>query len=269
MVIECSSNSLVRISLLLTVLFFALPVSAQIFLYQATELQLQYGRYEIPFTGSSDSETGFVYTFQHAHSWKYGDTYMFIDYSDLDESGTELYGEIYPNFSLGKITGRRVGFWKVKDVGVLLGYNYGRDTRIRKYLPGVRLSWDFPGFTFLNTDFTLYLDGNKGLNNGSGIPKEDDSYMIDVNWAAPFDVGRHSFSIEGHVEYIGSRDNEFGEKIPYHILAQPQFRYDLGKTWFDKKDELFVGIEWQYWKNKNGDRDTNESAPQLLIVCRL
>ncbi|MDH1865930.1 hypothetical protein N5D83_03735 [Pseudomonas chengduensis] len=228
------------------------------------------GLYEVPFTDAveadDEQETGSVYTIQHVDGWKYGDNYFFFDYTDLDDSGTDLYGEFYANFSLGKITGDKVGFWRVKDVGILAGVNWGRDTKILKYLPGVRLSWDLPGIAFLNTDFTAYIDDNKGLPNG--IPKEDNSYMVDINWGAPFSIGEHNFSIEGHVEYIGRRDNEFGETVSWHVLGQPQFRYDLGKTWFGVENRLFVGVEWQFWINKNDDSDTNESAPQLLIVGR-
>jgi hypothetical protein len=31
-----------------------------------------------------------------------------------------------------------------------------------------------------------------------GAPAEDDSFMIDFNWAYPFSVGNQDFSIEGH-----------------------------------------------------------------------
>jgi len=250
-------------------LLFPCLASAQFFEFQVNELQFQYSdRYEIPFTGEDDTERGVVWTFQHADAWKYGDNFGFLDYSNLDDSGNDLYGEFYPNFSLGKITGKRVGLWRVKDVGILAGINWGRDTEILKYLPGIRLSWDIPGFAFLNSDFTLFIDDNGGVDSG-GVPKEDDSWMLDINWAAPFDIGRHSFSIEGHVEYIGERDNEFDEEVSWWILGQPQFRYDLGKTLFNKPNQLFVGVEWQFWINKQGDSDTNENAPQVLIVGRL
>jgi len=242
---------------------------ADLFEYQVNELILKANdRYEIPFTGESSREKGLIYTFQHASAWKYGDNYGFLDRYELDETGEDLYGEFYANFSLGKMTGRPIRFGPISDVGILAGYNWGRDTKVRKYLPGVRLSWDLPQFAFLNTDFTLYLDDNAGADRG-GVPEEDDSYMIDINWAAPFDIGRHRFSIEGHVEYIGQQENEFGDKVSWWVLAQPQFRYDLGKTWFNKADRLFVGVEWQYWKNKLGDPDTDENILQAIVVGRL
>ena len=259
--------NILRIGPLLAIL---LPgtVIAEIFEFQSNQLLLKYSdRYEIPFTGKSDREHGYVYTFQHADAWKYGDNFGFLDHFDKDKTGTDFYGEFYANFSLGKITGNCVGFWRVKDMGILAGINWGRDTKIRKYLPGFRLSWDLPGFTFLNTDFTAFIDDSKGKDNG-GVPREDDSYMIDINGAAAFDIGQHSFAIEGHIEYIGKRRNEFDERVHWWILSQPRFMYDLGKPLFDSPNRLFVGVEWQVWVNKQGDKNTDENAPQAILVGR-
>ncbi len=36
--------------------------------------------------------------------------------------------------------------------------------------------------------------------------------MVDFNFARPFNIGTLNFSVEGHVEYIGERDNELGDK---------------------------------------------------------
>lgn len=263
----CSRLKFLRCCLLLA-LFLPGTATAQIFDFQSNELLLKYSdRYEIPFTGEADREHGFVYTFQHADSWKYGDNFGFLDHSDNDKTGTDFYGEFYPNFSLGKITGNDLGFWRVKDLGVLAGVNWGRDTKIRKYLPGVRLSWDVPGFDFLNSDITAFIDDNKGVNNG-GVPKEDDSYMIDINWGGSFDIGRHGFAFDGHVEYIGKRRNEFDERVSWWVLAQPRLTYDLGKLLLGSPNHFFVGVEWQVWLNKQGDKNTDENAPQLILVGR-
>jgi hypothetical protein len=35
-----------------------------------------------------------------------------------------------------------------------------------------------------------------------------------------------------------------------------------------KKEQLLVGIEYQYWQNKLGDRNTDESVAQFLVVWR-
>jgi hypothetical protein len=99
------------------------------------------------------------------------------------------------------------------------------------------------------------------------VPKEDDSFYIDVNWAYPFKIKSHSFSIEGHAEYIGERTDETGASVSEWFLAQPQFRYYInGLT--DIPERVFIGIEWQYWINKLGDAETDENAAQLLLGWR-
>jgi hypothetical protein len=84
--------------------------------------------------------------------------------------------------------------------------------------------------------------------------------MIDVNWAYPIEIGGQKFSIEGHAEYIDSRDNEFGGKVKSWILAQPQIRWDIGNALFGNPGKAYVGTELQYWNNKLGDGDTDEFA---------
>ena len=139
-----------------------------------------------------------------------------------------------------------------------------------KYLPGIRLSWDVPGFLFLNTDFTAYIEGKS--DNGDIVAEEENSYMIDVSWARPFKIGSQSFSFEGHMEYIAERNRTSGpfkgSKVEAWFLAQPQLRWDIGEQIFKSANQLFIGIEYQYWMNKLGDEDTDESAVQGLLVWR-
>lgn len=239
--------------------------------WSVTELQYQAGSLSAPtFAGGERARTD-ILTFQHASGWEYGDNFIFIDF--LDDStkdgfnDADFYGEIYVNLSLGKIIGFGSVIGPARDIGLLAGVNAGADANVLKYLPGFRISWDIPGFIFFNLDAALYIDANKGASSG-GAPAESDSYYVDINWAYPFHIGRHGFSIEGHVEYIAERTNEFGEKAHGWILAQPQLRYDLGEA-LGASGRLYVGVEWQYWMNKLGDDATDESAGQLLVMWRL
>ena len=83
--------------------------------------------------------------------------------------------------------------------------------------------------------------------------------MVDLSFARPFMLGDHRFSLEGHIEYIGGRRNEFGARVQGWLLAQPQLRWNLG-------DHLSLGIEYQYWRNKLGDGATDENTVQALVV---
>ncbi|PCJ16245.1 MAG: nucleoside-binding protein [Gammaproteobacteria bacterium] len=239
--------------------------------WSSTEVHLQYGKLDAPSFAGGESADTTIFTVQHASGWKYGSNFFFVDFlSDSKDDGfndAAYYGEFYANISFAKIRNKKMNLGPINDIGLLLGLNFAPDVDVRKYLPGIRLSWSIPQFVFFNSDFMLYLDDSHGVNAG-GAPSEDNAYILDLNFKLPFSVQNHAMSLSGHMEYITSRDNEFG-KTAGSLLAQPQFRYDLGKQLFDTKDQLYVGIEYQYWRNKLGDNDTDESAVQWLVVWQL
>ena len=55
-----------------------------------------------------------------------------------------------------------------------------RAVRCRSFARCERLSWDVPGFSFLNTDF---IDASSGIEQG-GAPRTTDSFMFDVSSSA-------------------------------------------------------------------------------------
>ena len=241
-----------------------LPVfapSGHAFEWSNSELHLQYGQLDVPSFAGGGKARHLITTLQHAHGWKYGDNFFFVDMQDSRESGFQdfnLYGEWYSNFSLSKITGRKVGGGLVADIGLVLGINQADDANVVKYLPGIRLSLDLKGFAFANLDITGYIDDSEGVASG-GAPRENDSFMVDLSFARPFKLGGHNLSVQGHIEYIGSRKNRFGDRVEGWLLAQPQLRWRV-------TERLWMGIEYQYWMNKLGDGATDENTVQALLV---
>jgi hypothetical protein len=257
----------------LMVLAVCFQPEASAFDWSMTEVHYQHGDLQTPSfarRGRTRSVTDIV-TLQHADGWKYGDNFFFMDIlNDARRDGyneSDFYGELYLNGSLSKISGHKIGYGWIKDVGILMGFNGAANSKVFKYLPGLRLAWDIPGFAFLNSDFTAYIDSSSGLAGG-GSPSQTDSWMVDINGAYPFTLGKHRFLIIGHMEYIDGRRNELGGEVAEWFLAQPQFRYDLGHTLFGKADHFYVGTEWQVWIHKQGDRKTYENVPQALAVWR-
>ena len=92
--------------------------------------------------------------------------------------------------------------------------------------------------------------------------------MIDVSWLLPIEVGTQSFVFMGHAEFLGGRTSELGEDVRGSILAQPQFVWDAGRAVAGEAQQLMIGVEHQYWRNKLGT-DEDESIAQLLLVWRL
>ncbi|NQZ25469.1 MAG: hypothetical protein HRT55_04040 [Colwellia sp.] len=246
-----------------------------------TEVQIQaLGELERVGTGGTADTT--IITFQHAGGWEYGDNFFFMDYSRYSvnndanfpvSDSSELYGEWYSNFSLGAITGNDLSFGPVKDIGIVAGFNFAPEVNSAWVLPGVRFALDLPGFAFAQIDVTGYIHQGGGSADSPvfTVVDEDSSFMVDFSWAYPFKIGSTSWSIEGHLEYIDGRTqvNNFGTtELESWILFQPQIRLDLGEVLGQKAQRLFVGIEYQYWKNKLGEKGTDDNAAQLLAVWR-
>ena len=234
-----------------------------------TEFHLQYGSHVNPFSGSD--QWTLVFTVQNASRWKLGDSFFFLDY--IDDSGNDgfndrdFYSEWYPTLSFGKLAKKDVRLGPIRDVALVAGVNAGGDAKVLKYLPGLRASWSVPGFLFLNTDLTAYIDDNTGVDGG-GAPKTGNSFMFDVSWLLPIEAGEQSFTFTGHAEYIGSRSNEFGEDVNGSILAQPQLAWDVGKAMSAEANQFLVGVEFQYWRNKLGTEE-DEMIAQMLVVWRM
>jgi len=246
-----------------------------------TEVQLQaFGELERVGTGGTADTT--IITFQHAGGWEYGDNFFFVDHSRYSvnndanfpvEDSSEFYGEWYSNFSLGAITGNKIAFGPVKDIGVVAGLNFAPEVDSMWVLPGVRFSLDLPGFAFAQVDVTGYVHqgGGSASSQVFTVVDEDSSFMVDFSWAYPFKIGSTSWTIEGHLEYIDGRTqtNNFGTtELESWILFQPQIRLDLGEVLGNKAGRFFVGIEYQYWKNKLGEKGTDDNTAQFLAVWR-
>ena len=231
------------------------------------EFHYQLGKLTNPFSGARNRTH--ILTIQHATSWSLGDSYLFVDI--LDDGGhdgfndKDLYGEWYPTLSFGRLSGAEIRLGPIRDIAVIGGMNFDSDADVFKWLPGIRASWDVPGFAFLNTDLTAFIDANSGTQGG-GAPRTDDSFMFDVSWAAPFQIGTQSFLFGGHAEYIGGTRSEFGDQGKGWILAQPQITWDVGGA-FGAPNKLFVGMEYQYWRNKLGAEE-HDNVPQLIVIWR-
>ncbi|MCK7594110.1 hypothetical protein [Pseudomarimonas salicorniae] len=234
-----------------------------------SEAHLQLGRLDAPsFAGGGTAQTR-ILTLQNATRWEKFESFGFLDLVNDDRrdgfNDGDFYTELYLGGGFGRLTGRSFAFGPLKDIGWVAGLNHGHDAKVWKYLPGLRLYWNVPGFAFLNTDLTAYIDDSRGVAAG-GAPAQTDSYMVDVSWARPITLGDQRFAVQGHIEYIGSRRNQFGAKVSHWILAQPQLRWDLGHALGWPPGRLQVGIEYQYFRNKLGDPNTDESAVQALVV---
>jgi hypothetical protein len=233
--------------------------------WSVTQLHTNFGDALNPFTGESSFTR--TYTLEHASEHGLGDNYFFIDF--LNDSYTDgfqdtgIYGEWYTTLSLTKAFNTRWSYGHIKDTGLVFGINAGEEG-LMKYTPGIKLSWDAPGFDFLTTTFAGYIDANGGIQKEQ-LAKQDNSIFVDLAWGAPFSLAKQAFYFTGHVEYISGRNDEQGNKVNEWLLAQPAIYWDVGQNFELDAKQLMVGIEWRYWYNKLGTDDI-ENQPFLHAV---
>ncbi|MCY4223963.1 MAG: nucleoside-binding protein [Bacteroidetes bacterium] len=232
----------------------------------SAQMQFHYQRGSIlnPFSGDY-SDTN-ILTFQHAGGWALGSSFFFIDFlDDATNDGfndKEFYGEWYPTLSIPRLLSQDFKMGPVVDIAAIGGLNFDGDANILKVLPGLRLSWQIPGFIFVNTDFASIIDYSDG-------PRRKNGFIFDISWLSVFNLGSQTFSFMGHAEYVSAVDLKVGSlQDSAWILAQPQLVWDIGNV-FKTPNEFHVGIEMQIWSNKLGVEGESEFRPQLLVVWQL
>ncbi len=206
-------------------------------------------------------------TFEHADAWKYGDNFFFLDrifYNgkpDQNLGPSTYYGEFTPRLSMGKIFDRSFAFGPVKDVLLAMTYEFGEgDTNSYLFGPGFDL--DVPGFDYFQLNF--YQRHTDSKRPGSNI------WQITPVWSYTLPVGSSDVLIDGYMDWVVDNDRNASGVYHANLHFNPQIKYDLGKALHWGEKQLYVGIEYDYWKNKYGlensrDFKTNQDTASLLI----
>ncbi|WLI14307.1 MULTISPECIES: outer membrane protein OmpK [Pseudomonas] len=206
-------------------------------------------------------------TFEHADAWKYGDNFFFLDKifyngeKDFNAGPNTYYGEFQPRISLGKVLDQKIEFGPVKDVLLAMTYEFGEgDTE--SYLIGPGFDLAIPGFDYFQLNF--YQRHTEGSRPGDNV------WQITPVWSYTIPVGDSNILIDGFMDWVV--DNDSNSKGDYHanLHFNPQVKYDLGKALNIGEKQLYVGVEYDYWSDKYGIKDsqyfkTDQSNTSFLV----
>jgi nucleoside-specific outer membrane channel protein Tsx len=195
-------------------------------------------------------------TVEHASGWQQGDVFLFLDIIERNDVGTEFYGEIFPRLSISKLINTDMSYGFVKDIYLAAGFNADSEPDsdpFRAYLYGLSFNFNFTGFDFFQLDVFAYNAENTGT---TGL-------QITPAWDIPFNIGNSRFRFRGFLDWISGG----GTGKSDYILTQPQLLLDIGH-YLDKKDSLFVGLEYWYWHNKFGIDGVTEHSPQAMLMWK-
>jgi len=217
-------------------------------------------------------ETQQTVTFEHADAWKYGDNFIFVDKifyqgkKDANNGPNTYYGEISPRLSFGKIFDQKLEFGPIKDVLLASTYEFGEGD-VETYLLGPGFDLAIPGFDYFQLNvYYRKPDGNRAPSG---------AWQVTPSWAITIPVGNSDILFDGFMDWVvnnkaanSGRRNQSDYHANLHF--NPQLKYDLGKAMGYEARHLYVGLEYDYWSDKYGIKDsqfftTDQNTASLLV----
>ncbi|CAM5781988.1 hypothetical protein [Castellaniella caeni] len=228
--------------------------------------------------GNPETVTKNVLSFTHVSGYNYGQNFLNIDLlqsssndpangGEKHESSTGGATEVYMTYrhtlSLGKITDTKLAFGPVRDIGLTAGLDLNTKNtafapRKRLLVAGPTFSLDVPKGFF---DVSL-LWGKEWNHCGLGAPicpdanvAFDSQWIVGLAWMIPFQAGAVPLKFQGFANYNSKKGRDYaGVETDPEILMRTSLMADVGKLMFDKKNTLWVGVGYEYWHNKFGNR---------------
>lgn len=221
-----------------------LVIAEDFFSWHSSNIQVLHGQ-----SFKLGDETRTIVTVEHANAFKYGDFFAFWDQSFPESGSASYYFEPTLRFSANKIRGKKIQSSWLNDVlfAASLEKAEGRDWR---KLVGMGIDFKVSGFKFVKTNW--YLRDNPDLSGTT--------YQLTIAWLYPLKFGSVSGVFEGFTDIAGSE----GTASAYQLVV-PRLLFDIGQLVGIPNNQLYAGVEWQYWHNKFGRRGVTESVPQLQL----
>ncbi|MCF4164050.1 hypothetical protein L2U69_00135 [Zavarzinia compransoris] len=224
-----------------------------------------------------------IFQLGHTHGWTYGTTFMNLDVlaglsknEEASKDGSKAAKEIYFVFretlSSSKIFGAEYG-GIIRDIGLTFGTDLSYkdaafNARVRKFVIGPTIDFDVPGFA--NIGLQAYFEHN--YNGILNQPDDfDPTWRVAGAWGIPFEVGL-PFKFKGFFTVTGEKgDNGFGQATAIEYLVESALLADIGPNLGAEKGHFYLGLGYQWWKNKFGNDPkftavgTEASVPQLVV----
>jgi hypothetical protein len=211
-----------------------------------TQTRFENGKVIVDKAEKNDAD---IVTFEHVNGTKWGDTFFFLDATNSSTLHDDPYFEFNPRVSSKKTLGMSYGSI-VDDVLLTMQYNAGKNAK-PVYLYGFAIDWKVPAFDFVQTHF--YVRDDRGI--------EGTSSQMTLVWSSKFQAGL-DLEFSGFMDYATEEGNADTRLTSANLLTQPAL-YAL------VSDSFAVGIEYQYWSNKYGLENLQDSVPQLAVRLNL
>lgn len=196
-----------------------------------------------------------VSTFEHAARTSWGDSFLFWDHLYSENGDNSDYGEWSPRFSFCKLWSSCVdsqGTNKlVKDL--LVSTTVEKGEGFTNFLYGLGVDLKVPGFKYFTVNAYRRMAEFKA-----------DNWQSTLTWGLPFSLGGQSFLYDGFLDWFNASPDQSAS-----MNMTSQLKWNLGAN-MEMTNPLYVGIEYAYWVNKYGVKDsaalrTTEANINLLV----
>ncbi|MCT7656580.1 hypothetical protein MBH78_22000 [Oceanimonas sp. NS1] len=217
----------------------------------------------------------------HASGYSLGQNYFNLDVlksgsedpaNGSGDGATEFYLAYRHQLHLGKLFDTDLGFGPVKEVALTAGFDLNTKNsafapRKRFLAVGPTLKFDVPGFL----DLSLYYARESNHCGLAFCTHQDLSfdpyYQINLAWGLPFEAVGLPMKFQGFTNYNGAKGKDYfnNETKPEHLL-RASLMLDVGQLAFNKKNIFWLGVGYEYWRNKYGNHGkpgVDTDAPTL------
>lgn len=195
-----------------------------------------------------------VLTFEHASGHDWGDVFLFVDRISAEQSH-QIYAEFSPRFKLpvGFNSGANSLFHSAY-IAYTLEASESSNVSFDNHLLGLSVNLNVPGFKYFK--LTFFRRFNEEMA---------DSWQLTHVFAAHFRVGKARFLYDGFTDWVSANEDKYST-----LNCTTQLKWDAGDAIFKSPGNLYIGVEYTYWRNKFGIRNsdqlaTNESNTNLLL----
>lgn len=236
-----------------------------------TAVSLRYGtKFAEPFDNNADGSrkdiTKEILALTNATGYKYGSTFINIDFlqSDHNDPGggiagnpgaQEVYGVFRNTFDIGKITGAALKMGPIRGYGVTAGIdlntkNDGYASKKRLFVVGPTVMFEVPGFLTLSA---LLFDESNAPNAIARRYHYKNHATLEADWG--IGILDLPLSFNGYAQFIAAKGkDEFGAQTAPETHLDMDLMLDAGSLMGLSKKTALVGVEYEYWHNKFGNK---------------
>ena len=236
-----------------------------------TAVSLRYGtRFAEPYDNNVDgSRTDIkkaILAFTNVTGYKYGSTFINIDFLQSNHSdpgggiagnagAQEVYGVFRNTFDLAKVTGMAMKMGPVRGYGLTAGIdlntkNDSYASKKRMFVVGPTMMFEVPGF--LNLSALLFDESNAPDAIQRRYHYENHA-TLEADWG--IGVMDLPLTFNGYAQFIAAKGkDEFGAQTAPETHLDTDLMLDAGALMGISKKTALVGIEYEYWHNKFGNK---------------